>query len=56
MARQPCAMRSAGCRATGADELMMTTQMYALADRIRNLEMVSEISDPDAAGLYRSAQ
>jgi luciferase family oxidoreductase group 1 len=29
--------------ATGADELMMTTQMYYLEDRIRSLEMVSEM-------------
>ncbi|ABE30282.1 luciferase oxidoreductase, group 1 family protein [Paraburkholderia xenovorans LB400] len=29
--------------ATGADELMMTTQMYRLEDRIRSLEMVSEM-------------
>jgi hypothetical protein len=34
----------------------MTTQIYALADRIRNLEMVSEILGPDAEGLYRPAQ
>jgi hypothetical protein len=35
---------------------MMTARMHALADRIRNLEMVSEALGPDAAGLYRSAQ
>jgi len=48
-------MRSAGCRPP-AGELMMTARMHALADRIRNLEMVSEIFGPDAAGLYRSAR
>ena len=52
--RALCARRAA--EATGAGELLMTTQMYALADRIRNPEMVSEISGPDAAGSYRPAR
>lgn len=34
---------------TGADELMKTTQMYRLADRIRSIEMVEEMFNPDYA-------
>ena len=56
-ARQPCAMRSAGCLGPPVPaSLMMTTRMHARADRIRNLEMVGGIFGPDAAGLDRSAK
>mgnify|MGYP001316316927 CR=1 FL=1 len=34
---------------TGADELMMTTQMYRLEDRIRSIETVKEMFNPDYA-------
>ncbi|WP_428376803.1 LLM class flavin-dependent oxidoreductase [Lichenicoccus sp.] len=36
---------------TGADELMMTTQMFSLADRIRSLELVSAMVAPTGARL-----
>jgi len=34
---------------TGADELMMTTQMFSLTDRIRSLELVSALFTPAGA-------
>ena len=50
-ARQPCAMRSAGCLGHRAGELM-----HAHADRIQNLEMAGGTFGPDAAGSDRSAK